>query len=682
MKTLIASVVALLLGSVHLNADCLLRGVQYLETGSEQSDIAVADFNNDGLPDVAVTGVDSGLVRTFQNQGDGTFVMANSKRLKSRPLFIAVADFNGDTNADLAIASSGSVTVLLNDGHGKFPAMLHFAVPSPIAFAAVDLNSDTRSDLAVLTRKGSNGRISIFMNSNGSFVKTQDLAAKSPVDMIAARLGSAAHPDLVVLSERGAIIVFKGSGSGTFQQMPDAQAVQGGRRLASGFINSDDLLDLVVAGIDGEIAVMLGVNENGFRKIRLSTDSDIERLALGDFNSDQHQDLLIVNRNFRASLYSGNGNGGFSFARGFSFSFLTGPLVAADFNLDNHTDFVATEAGAAGIFLGDGKSNFVIGARKILDQGGNVFAGDFDADGRADLLISKSNETIFMRGKGNGSFEPPAKTILPQIGYGIAVDLNGDGRVDFAGFDQFKLKVWLSSGSVRFKEALSVSVSADPPIQALDLNGDGLLDMAIKVPYRLFTLLNEGGGQFKTHVISLNNDQKGTLADFNGDGMVDLASISQDNRKKLLRVYLGAPGLVFNQNSEVPLEGCPDSISAGDANGDGNADVVIGSSCDSRVTLLLGDGAAGFAAPRDIPAGSGAFDLNFVDFNNDGKDEILGTALNVGKPSISIAPDFRDYQLLGPFNWNHTAVADFNGDGFLDLAASSFNSTAIFMNCR
>lgn len=667
---------------INLHAACLLRGVQFLETGSETTDMAVADFNRDGVPDVAIAGAEAGVVRVFLNQGDGSFALSSEKRLKNAPALVKAADFNGDTVPDLAVASSGAVAILLNDGAGKFTIALQRVNIHAVAIAAGDFNSDSIADLAVLTRNGNAGTVSVYLNTSGSFQKATTLAVKSPVDLLSAKLGTGAAIDLVVSSDLGSITVFRGSRTGTFQATPAVRAVPGAGRLAAGLIDDDNLTDLVVAGSGGSVAVLLGQNETEFKRIQLSTDSAIQGLALADFNGDHKTDLFLVNRNSLGSLYAGNAHGAFSFARGFALGYFSGPLAAADFNGDGKTDLLAAEPGSTGVFPGDGNGGFSVGVRTVAKQGGNTIAGDFDGDGIADLLVSGSNGSTFYRGKGNGSFEPPVPTELPQLGYTTVFDIDQDGKDDLVGFDTFILKAWLSEGPAQFKETAHVPLSIDPPVQSLDMNGDGFLDLAVMMPNRLVIFLNQRNGQFDlANPVTLNGLARGVVADLNGDGFPDLAAI-RDTEKKSVSVYLGAANLSFAKRVEIPLEGCPGGISSGDANGDGKADLVIGSKCGGQATLLIGDGTGGFSSIAGVPSGSGVFDPFFLDLNGDGKSEIVAIAHDSGKISVTAAPAFHNYQLIGPFYWNHIAVADFDRDGHPDLATSSFNATAVFLNCQ
>ena len=93
--------------------------------GSTPEAIAIADFNKDGRPDLAVANFGGNNVSILIGNGDGTFRSTTAFHTGSRPLSVIAADFNHDGNMDLALAdntSSGTVSVLLGTGTGSFQA--------------------------------------------------------------------------------------------------------------------------------------------------------------------------------------------------------------------------------------------------------------------------------------------------------------------------------------------------------------------------------------------------------------------------------------------------------------------------------------------------------------------------------------------------------------------------------
>src|SRR5580698_5185867 len=83
--------------------------------------IAVADFNNDGNPDIVVV-PDDLTVSVFLGNGDGTFQPPKSSPTTAAGTFLAVGDFNGDHKTDLVLVDSPYISVLLGNGDGTFQA--------------------------------------------------------------------------------------------------------------------------------------------------------------------------------------------------------------------------------------------------------------------------------------------------------------------------------------------------------------------------------------------------------------------------------------------------------------------------------------------------------------------------------------------------------------------------------
>src|SRR5262249_58945400 len=102
---------------------------------------------------LAVTNYTSaGTVRVLLGNGDGTFQAAVSYPVGSLPVNVAVADFDGDGAPDLAVSSygAGTVSVLRNTGAGTFqPAVNYPAGGYAWAVSAADLDGDGRPDPAV-----------------------------------------------------------------------------------------------------------------------------------------------------------------------------------------------------------------------------------------------------------------------------------------------------------------------------------------------------------------------------------------------------------------------------------------------------------------------------------------------------------------------------------------------------
>src|SRR5215510_11042985 len=112
------------------NGDGTFQAAVNFGAGNNPSSIAVGDFNGDGVQDLTVAHgfFGSNSVSVLLGNGDGTFQEGVNYGTGFAPSFVAVADFNGDGVQDLAVANEGSdnLSVLLGNGDGTFQAAVNF----------------------------------------------------------------------------------------------------------------------------------------------------------------------------------------------------------------------------------------------------------------------------------------------------------------------------------------------------------------------------------------------------------------------------------------------------------------------------------------------------------------------------------------------------------------------------
>lgn len=164
------------------------------------------------------------------------------------------------------------------------------------------------------------------------------------------------------------------------------------------------------------------------------------------------------------------------------------------------------------------------------------------------------------------------------------------------------------------------------------------------------------------------------IEDFNADGAVDLAVTNQNSNN--VSVLLGNGTGIFKIKTEFPAGGPPRRIATADLDGDRNPDLVLPITAGNAVAILFGDGRGNFAEPRLFPVMGGPFMTVVADFNADGRLDVAVGTQTAGSRRVTVlfgngSQTFSVPSYFGSFESTPTAlgVGDFNRDGKLDLAA-------------
>ena len=197
---------------------------------AEATGVQVADLNGDSVPDLAVTcliasgfGIPTGAyLLTLPGNGDGTFGAATQFSLGPTPwAVLAIADFNQDGKPDVAVATEGTLTVFLNDGKANFKPIASVGEPwnyAP-AIAAGDFNGDGLVDLAVSGQSAANlqlGIVAVLLGKgNGTFQAAPSLQTNGYGQLIAVDLNGDGHVDLA--EGLDTLVFYAGRGDGTFE---------------------------------------------------------------------------------------------------------------------------------------------------------------------------------------------------------------------------------------------------------------------------------------------------------------------------------------------------------------------------------------------------------------------------------------------------------------------------------
>jgi hypothetical protein len=314
-------------------------------------------------------------------------------------------------------------------------------------------------------------------------------------------------------------------------------------------------------------------------------------IAAADLNQDGKLDIVTANwGSSSVSILQGVGSGAFTNRTDYPGVSHARGLAVGHFNWDPHLDVVVLGGGTSGPYscsalLGDGAGGFAVTSTTNNFPSPVVASGDFNGDGKPDLATLGVSVAF---GRGDASFGPVTNYSVAYVTYDLAAgDLNGDGKLDLVTSDY--------SGS-------SVSV--------LSNKGNGTFSAPARYP-----------GQGSEYHYSV------ALADFNGDGKLDVATVNYYAGSVSVFPSLGNGLLGQATNHSVGFG--PNSLAAGDFNHDGRKDLVVRGS--SSITVLLGNGDGSFTPGITIasPFGSAPRSMAVGDFNGDGKADL---ALAVGSP--------------------------------------------------
>ena len=213
-----------------------------------------------------------------------------------------------------------------------------------------------------------------------------------------------------------------------------------------------------------------------------------------------------------------------------------------------------------------------------------------------------------------------------------------------------------------------------------DLDGDGDMDILIANEHRPnILLINDGTGRFTNEsadrIPQVNHDSEDIgIADFNGDGHLDIVVVSEDDKTNELYLNKG-DGTFSNAGDRIPVEGTSNSVVVFDINLDGAMDILIGNN--GQNNILINDGTGHFK--DETLQRFGEFidvtqDLTLGDIDNDGDQDLLignednnriliNNGLGFFKDESAARLTYRDT----PEETREVDIADIDGDGDLDI---------------
>ena len=728
------------------NGDGTFRSSGMVNAGMSTSPMAVADFNGDGKLDLAVTA--GGLPQTPESvtiltgNGDGTFnAPSSSQTLATQVTSVTVADFNQDGAPDVVLTdANGNATVVLNNGSGtlsqSYPVISE-ASPYSMAAGVGDVNGDGYPDVVVgayyvstlsvlLTEptETATAEASVSLTSAGQHLAYAGYAGNgnysSSISTTTPLWGVPVATATSLKVTSGGVAVTSVA-PGTVVALT-ATVSAGGSAVTAGDVNFCDASATDCA--DVHLLGSVAVSSNGIAVLKLvpgagthsykaeyvesgfgaGSSSAASTLTVGPAKSPVYTDTTAISVIGSPGSYQLTGTvlgmGG------------SAPLTGSVSFLD--TSFANKSLGSATLGASTSGIGFLISQTPAFaNLPATEVTGDFNGDGIPDVAVLWSSQpygggsysVTMLLGKGDGTFTTGATiaaTGVQQYPVMITGDFNGDGKTDLAvlswNFDSTSLiTTLLGNGDGTFVAGATGvaynqgAVGGDFIIGSLvaaDFNGDGKMDLAVVGEYvspgGITILLGNGDGSFTAAGANLEPIQGfGVVAtgDFNGDGIPDLVAATYFGTG-MATVFLGKGDGTFTiLPTQVPVDSFPKTILVGDFNGDGKKDLVFGYGGAPEVYLGNGDGT--FTQAPGSPVVGGGLSLVMGDFNHDGKADLAGIDnynlkidlfLGAGDGTFTemATTPLISVDTASPFL---LVSADFNGDGVPDLSLLTAGTT-------
>jgi hypothetical protein len=689
--------------------------------------MTLADFDRDGVPDVAVSTTDG--LRILRGLGDGR--LENSIAIPVAAARTVAEDFDLDGWIDLVDARGH---VFLNRHDGTF-AVDSFPMPEGHIVLAGDLDSRPGRDLVVI-RNGFDHTVVMPLSNDGAgaFARGRPLLnAGVTTSATLVDLNADARADLV-LGQRQSVAVLLGGSGGSWGPPTNYAVARGALELVAADLDGDGDIDLASAGDIEEGDAVLSILTNsgdgtfGPADDRAVGDRDAWGVAAGDLDQDGRVDLIATTIGLTGSPTVGphdwlrvfwNGPAGLAAP-----TRLTGPaefrvatqIELADMNGDGMLDVVTLEnvnaslyfdqVASVSVILGHGDRTFdAIACFDDVGPAAYYYWGDLRSgrfrDGQRDLVAARQNALCVFPNRGSGQFDPAQPIGVGAIG--AALDLNADGYGDLvtANLDTVSILLAVGDGSFTRTESFPGHVFLGTGA----MSGTRLPDIAtLDGQSRLVVLRNVGSGSFREMPADawvLPPDASAVaVADLDGDGRADLAvarAVSPVEGSDSLGVWLQgsgsfepagtyAVGYRFCEDPTVDCQGFahPSDLQVGDFDGDGDLDLALSESAidvAGSISVLRNDGTGHFGQiVNRLTEGKDAIALAAADFNMDGMDDLavlnVNDEFNGGVRLFQATGDFGFDLLPGEstrgtylVSWAPTAIAagDVTGDGRADL---------------
>jgi hypothetical protein len=673
---------------------------EFVAALEDATDIHIADWNNDGRPDIIATSFDGGTIKMWRNDEFG--YVESTWPITGKPGAVDIGDIDGNGQVDLIYAvrtPTDRVGVVLNRDSDLLVTVADLAVSNPEDVHLADLDGD--GDLDAVTAEFTGWELSWHENVNGDGEtwNTEVIASGlvNPAMIQSEDMDRDGDLDLVVTTANEILWIENDLGSNPSWIVHTIDAVV------------PDVRRLIVADLDGdgETEVAATAFDPGLiawwdRPAMLSQPWTRHPIALqsaiglqsGDMDQDGAIDLVSLDfgGNRAPRLWRNDGAGTFTeqeLTGAYSFA---STVALGDLDLDGDLDIAVAGGNSDVIETIENRlvrSSVVFGETESGARLGNplplaMASADLDRDGDLDLVTYDEDGVLRFR----DVFDSPGvtlatvgETLLDSRAFGLC-DIDGDTDLDvvigfagrFAWFENLGIGLPFSSKTMD-------AAARTTDLMVFDLTGDGdddviAFDRVLGV-VQVWRNVGPGASWVVNAIDNAYGDyQAMTAGDIDRDGTTEII-VSADGA---ITAYTRLADIAYQPTTIEPAF-APPHLVAGDFDADGDVDIAGNVPGPNTLRYWTNDGLGGWSVfESDFVSGVAA--LTAADYDRDGDLDIVGASENFSavvftrrtspNPFATVPFGFSD------FGSSLLAVGDFSGDGYPDTMGAPAGGLPIF----